>query len=244
MRYLAILFLLLTACKQAQNKLEEKEKTLDLTYIDWACACPNWALQADVAKYEDADSLSAHCVYIEPADSSVRLPDSLGHTGDIIRFKGRFYKEKSVPAQFADNAQKAEKAKILRYTSYEIVWRDSYVRPKRDTLVITRSAAVYYGPDSTTIANRMSEENFRIAMDDAAGGMQEATEYMEQFGINQVSTEDEHFIKFIHADKSFTVIRIDSLKSLFGIFLFDPYKTPKDIDYFNIEKEYQDYFKK
>jgi hypothetical protein len=247
MRYFIILLLLLAACRQA-DKLEEKEQTLDLSYIAWECSCPNWISREDLKKYgsnASTEALEEHCIYIEPADSSLALPDSPS-VGPItvIRFTGHFHEEKGVPGDFGYE-EHAKKARILRYTRYEIIRRDPDKEYSlTDTLVITQKAAVLYGPDSATIEKRMSDENFRIGMDDAAGGMQEANEYLESVKLPVLDTENKHYIKFVNSNGTSHMIKIDTLPDLAGIYLFDPAKPPRLIDMFSIEKEYADYYKK
>ncbi len=92
--FLSSIFLL--ACNPGGNELEEKEQTIKLSYIAWTCDCANWATPEDIEKFYDniGDSLAHLSIFIEAADSSLTLPDTLGFGGDLIRFTGRFYKKK------------------------------------------------------------------------------------------------------------------------------------------------------
>ncbi len=108
------------------NQLEGTSQNLELSYIAWACDCANWATEADIRSTgENQDSLSHKSVFIEPADSSLALPDTLGFSGDLIRFTGQFYKEKGYPKKYPLTEMKVEKAKVFRYTGYTVL-RSNY----------------------------------------------------------------------------------------------------------------------
>lgn len=116
--------------------LEDTTRILDLSYIAWGCECANWATEADINKlHDDGDKLADKSIFIEPADSSLELPDTLGYSGDLIRFIGQFYKDKGYPKQYVKTEQKVDKAKVFRYTKYEIL-RSNY----RDFIDTTDSA--------------------------------------------------------------------------------------------------------
>lgn len=103
------------------NKELEKEQNIELTYIDWACECANWATKSDIEKYQDfEDKLAEKCVYIEPTNDSVEIPDSLIRNNTRILFKGNFYKNKAFPKGF-ESDQNPEKAKVFRYYEYKII---------------------------------------------------------------------------------------------------------------------------
>jgi hypothetical protein len=103
------------------KELEDSTKTIKLTYIAWFCQCANWATESDIARYRDTGKLSEHSVFVEPADSTLQLPDTIGYSGDIINFTGRFYKEKGYPKKYLKTEMQVEKAKVFRYTKYEIL---------------------------------------------------------------------------------------------------------------------------
>jgi hypothetical protein len=102
------------------DKLEGKEQTLELEYIAWACDCANWAKPEDIDKYSDEDTLVVLSVFIEPAQKSLTLPDTLGYNGDIIKFTGQFYKDKGFPKDY-ESYEEPEEAKVFRYAKYEVV---------------------------------------------------------------------------------------------------------------------------
>ncbi|OQP60705.1 hypothetical protein A3860_32415 [Niastella vici] len=121
---------LLISCS---NSLEEKEQTLELSYIAWACDCANWATSEDIQKYNDTeeDALAEQSIFIEPADKSLILPDTLGYSMDIIKFTGHFYKKKGFPKEYSSQ-EKPDKARVFRYTKYQVI-RSNYRESKIDT---------------------------------------------------------------------------------------------------------------
>lgn len=117
---IATLIFLLFSCSTQQNKLNNKIETIDFHYINWACQCANWATLDVIKKYEN-DSLASHCVFVEPADTSLILPDTVGYINDIVQFTGQYYIDKCYPKDYVKGEQEVDKAKVFRYTSYKII---------------------------------------------------------------------------------------------------------------------------
>ena len=113
--------LVFTSCSlDKKGGLEEKVKTLELTYIAWACDCAKWATKEDLKKYSTGDALADQSIFVEPANQSLELPDTLGYSNDIIIFSGQFYNEKGFPRGY-QSFEEPEKARVFRYTEYEVV---------------------------------------------------------------------------------------------------------------------------
>lgn len=119
---LNFIVLLLMGCSNFRNKeLEANTQNIELEYIAWACDCANWVTPIDIKKFSDKeDSLVQRSVFIEPADTALNLPDSLGYNGDRIKFTGQFYINKGYPEDYKSE-QKPEKAKVFRYTAYKVI---------------------------------------------------------------------------------------------------------------------------
>lgn len=115
------LVLLLLSCSTSSNKLDGKIQTVEFHYIMWACKCANWAILDDINKYQDTGKLSDHCVFVEPADTFLILPDTLGYTGDVVQFTGQYYADKGYPNDYIKGEQQVDKAQVFRYTSYKII---------------------------------------------------------------------------------------------------------------------------
>src|SRR5690348_16501226 len=91
------------------KEVEDTIRTLDLEYISWACQCANWATEADIKKAQDnGDKLADKSVFIEAAENKMELPDTLGYSGDLIRFTGQFYKEKGYPRNYQKTEEQVD----------------------------------------------------------------------------------------------------------------------------------------
>lgn len=104
------------------DKLQETEQTVELSYIAWACDCADWVIPEHAKKYYDNinDTLAKLSMYIEPENDKLKLPDSFYVSGNKIKFTGKFYKEKKFPKHYF-SAELPGRAKVFRYTKYEIV---------------------------------------------------------------------------------------------------------------------------
>ncbi len=96
-------------------------QTIRCRYITWACDCANWAPLKDLDKYRDADSLAAHCIFIEVADTTLHDPKVT--IEDVVEFTGQFYKDKGYPRGYqpGEMSNRADKARVFRYTKYRII---------------------------------------------------------------------------------------------------------------------------
>ncbi|UAY53135.1 hypothetical protein [Ferruginibacter albus] len=96
------------------NTLENKIETLRLQFVGMGCACPEWLKWQDRNKKE----LTEHCIYIEPADTSIWNPenDSIAwKTGIIVT--GQFYSRNSYPKEAYEGMEDLPPpGKIFRYT--------------------------------------------------------------------------------------------------------------------------------
>ncbi len=116
----------------------------------------------------------------------------------------------------------------------------------KDTLVVEKRSAVLFQPDSLQIEKRMKaagEENFRAGADDYLYYLNESAEFLKKKGITVVEARDRKFIKFVSPDKDVRLVRLDTLKELWGIYFFEPNKKPYQADMVMIEDEYASYFK-
>lgn len=104
------------------RKLSDTVETIELIHISWACDCADWATYADIEKYanETGDSLAFYSIYIEPANPTLELPDTLGYSGDRIRFTGQFYTKRKFPLNYIPLGN-SEEARVFRYTKYEVI---------------------------------------------------------------------------------------------------------------------------
>lgn len=123
MRRMLILLLLIIpfACT---NKLTGKEHAVTFEYISWACECARW-IEPDTFKIYSKGKLADKCVFIEPANNGLQLPDTIGYNGDFIELTGQFYANKGLPKGYLKTEEPVDDARIFRYTSYKII-RSNY----------------------------------------------------------------------------------------------------------------------
>ncbi len=127
-------FILFVVATFIPNKLEEMEQTIEVSHISWACDCADWVKLDDIKRYDDnlGDTLATLSIFIEPADKSLELTDTLGYNGDILKLTGRYYIKKGFPKGYYSFEQ-PEKARIFRYTKYEII-KSNYRYSKKMSL--------------------------------------------------------------------------------------------------------------
>lgn len=101
------------------NILGDKVQQLELEYIAWGCACANWITPKDMIKYQDS-GLANHCIFIEPAYTTLDLPDSFQPGTQKIIVKGQFYTREDYPKGTIQTEESLEKAKVFRYTKLKI----------------------------------------------------------------------------------------------------------------------------
>lgn len=119
--------LALAACS-SNNKggLDGNLQTLELTHITWACDCANWVTDEDMKLYSGND-LAKASIYIEPANSLLELPDTIGYNNDRLKFTGQFYELEGFPTGYS-SIENPDKARVFQYTEYEVIrsnFRDS-----------------------------------------------------------------------------------------------------------------------
>ena len=114
--WISLLFL---SCTNNNGGLESEIQTLKLTHITWACDCANWATTEDLANLSE-NALAEKSIFIEPAYDDLKLPDSLGNNGDVIKFVGQFYKKAGFPKGY-HSFQDPEKSRVFRYTAFEVM---------------------------------------------------------------------------------------------------------------------------
>jgi hypothetical protein len=119
-----------------------------------------------------------------------------------------------------------------------------YKKQESDTLIVTSRSAIFYSPDSIQIEKRkkeIGEHEFYIGADDYAYYSNESWNYLEKMKLPLVMAINKNYLKFISPGKT-TLIRIDTLPELWGVYLFDPKKHPYQADIMDMEEEYKNYF--
>lgn len=139
LRLLAVLFLGLSWALTgiAQNKkgkiktedfpteLSTQEETIEVSYVAWACACPNW-LPTTVSNQPgyDTTDYAQDCVFLESADGKSEIPTELhkGGKGQSMRLIGNYYVDAGISRDYEQPTSEIPAyAKVFRYTSFESI---------------------------------------------------------------------------------------------------------------------------
>lgn len=115
-----------------------------------------------------------------------------------------------------------------------------------DTLAINTKSAIFFQPDSLQMEKRMKqagEDEFRAGADDYIYYINISAAYLEKQGLPVIDAKNKKFLKFLFADNSFQLVKLDTLPDLWGMYLFDPAKKPLYADIIEIENDYKSYFK-
>lgn len=94
------------------GSLRPEIRTIEASHVAWGCRCPDWC---EWATPDDPEP----CMFIEPADPALELPDSLLSPGHRIRFTGRSYEGIGRPKDYYDEG--VEDGPVFQYTSYVVL---------------------------------------------------------------------------------------------------------------------------
>jgi hypothetical protein len=100
--------------------LSDNWDTLELTYIAYACSCPNWTLMEEYDRHPESKTSMEfpYGYYIEPASPSLRVNEWL--YCPTVRFIGKLYDEKGIPDE-SPVGPEWPPGKKFRYYAYEVV---------------------------------------------------------------------------------------------------------------------------
>lgn len=118
-----------------------------------------------------------------------------------------------------------------------------------DTMVINSISAVFYNPDSLQldkIKKFLKKEEYETEVHNCFYLMRNARNIMKQYWpqIHIIEISSARYLLFIKADKSKTLIDLNTVNDMCGIFLFDRKKPPELVDMMNIDTALGFYFKK
>ncbi len=112
----------------APTQLSGKQETIEVTYINWACACANYLdvrLFAGDSMYEVQDK---DCFFITPANPAIVVPESFGfeERWDCnLRLTGQFYFDEGIPTSYiSPSPEKPEYARVFLNSHFELVTKD------------------------------------------------------------------------------------------------------------------------
>jgi hypothetical protein len=107
--------------------LANKTETIELTYINWACACAPFLETKYYAQDPNYEARDEDCIFIEPADPTKAIPESYengGYWDYQLKLTGQFYLDKGVPESYVqETSEKPEPARVFRYETFELIPR-------------------------------------------------------------------------------------------------------------------------
>ncbi|MEN2402337.1 hypothetical protein GKZ90_0021285 [Flavobacterium sp. MC2016-06] len=122
-----LLILLLISCNDQPTKLSNKQETIEVSYVNWACDCANFIERKYYISNTNYEIKSEDCIFIEPLNNNVKIPDSYYNTMHFeyyLKLCGQFYKDKGVPKSYEQKTDnEPEKAKVFRYSNFKIIKR-------------------------------------------------------------------------------------------------------------------------
>ena len=105
------------------NQLESKVQKLELRAI--GISGPIWISAELLKKYENKRTkpgeMLEHCIYIEPADSTLIVPESFDPGRQKIVVEGQFYVHNDYPKGTIRTEDNEPKARVFRYSKLEVV---------------------------------------------------------------------------------------------------------------------------
>lgn len=122
------------------NILTGKIENLEVEYIVFGCACPNWIRTSDL-KSNSKDKVKKTYFYIEPVDKNLELPIYFDAFRHILKIRGQFYQKEDYPKGKIANEEPLSKTKVFRYTELEVFDKPTF-KPdtKVETLILNYNA--------------------------------------------------------------------------------------------------------
>jgi hypothetical protein len=108
------------------GKLNTNIETIEVSYVNWACNCPDFIETKYYKQNLDYDTKEEDCIFIEPAYDSLKVPESFyieDHFNHVLKLTGNFYAGKGIPESYEKktDGEKPDRARIFRYYKIEIV---------------------------------------------------------------------------------------------------------------------------
>ena len=116
-----------------------------------------------------------------------------------------------------------------------------------DTLIVDKKSVLFYHPDSAqldAIQTFNTPMVFSSMTHELEYQMKNARQVLKTYWPKMTIIETNHsrYIKFVKADKLYTVLDLNTINDISGIILFDLIKDPQRIDMMNIDSELNFYF--
>ena len=123
------------------NKLTHKIENLEIDYVVFGCACPNWVRTQDNINSDTTKKLKDLYFYIEPADKTLELPIYFDAFRHGLKIEGHFYEREDYPQGTIEMEEPMPKAKVFRYTKIEVTDKPTFEPDtKIETLTLNYNA--------------------------------------------------------------------------------------------------------
>jgi hypothetical protein len=124
-----------------KNKLTDKIENLEIEYVVFGCACPNWIRTQDNYNSDTTKNFKELYFYIEPAEKSIELPIYFDAFRHQLKITGQFYENEDYPQGTIEMEEKMPKAKVFRYSKIEIINKPNFdPETKIETLTLQYNA--------------------------------------------------------------------------------------------------------
>ncbi len=116
------------------NKLTSKIEDLEIEYVVFGCACPNWIRTKDNIDTDTTKKLNELYFYIEPAEKNLELPIYFNAFRHILKISGKFYEKEDYLKGTIEMEEPMPKGRVFRYNKIQVVEKPNF-RP--ETQIIT-----------------------------------------------------------------------------------------------------------
>ena len=104
---------------EVDPKLKSELDTIEVTYMSFACDCPNWHDLSQKPENAEPSMSPTYGYYIEPASKELELTDRIRQC--TVRLIGRHYTTQGWPKDFDHTDPDPPTGNVFRYYAYEMV---------------------------------------------------------------------------------------------------------------------------
>jgi hypothetical protein len=117
------------------NDLSEKTDTIELSYINWACACANWRpTKLNGLQIEDSIT-DESCIFIEAGPSTYQVSEEIYCCSNRVRLIGSFYEDEGISRDYiSPTDQKPDLARVFQYHTFEYIKPVQYYQSSGDSI--------------------------------------------------------------------------------------------------------------
>lgn len=115
----------------------------------------------------------------------------------------------------------------------------------KDTIVIAGKCAVLYSlpPEKQELLKqKWGKQQFNAKIDSASYYMSEAKFHIDTAKIKVIDAKGKRVLKFVKNTQENYIVNLDTVQYLTGIYLFDPPKSPKQVNMYDVVNSIQKYY--